>query len=182
VTSARCVIPEAPFDIDHLVEVLVEDKRLNPSRYSFVVASEGAMWAGGTLDEYGEADAYGHRRKVDIGFALAEQIRNRSGEETVHSELTYDLRSGEADSLDQMVAMTFANIAVDLIRDGGITGRMVAIQDGKYAHVPIPEPGNPRTVDVATMYDTDRYRPQYHGRLGRPLLLGSTVGSPVGVS
>jgi 6-phosphofructokinase 1 len=182
VTSARCVIPEATFDLDHLIDVLVEDKRLNPSRYAFVIASEGAMWDGGTLTEYGEADAYGHRRKVDIGFALAEQIRARSGEETVHSELTYDLRSGEADSLDQMVAMTFANIAVDLIRDGGITGRMVAIQDGKYAHVPIPEPGNPRTVDVPTMYDTDRYRPQYHSRLGRPLLLGSTVGMPVGVS
>ena len=182
VTSARCVIPEATFDLDHLIDVLVEDKRLNPSRYAFVIASEGAMWEGGTLAEFGEADAYGHRRKVDIGFALAEQIRARSGEETVQSELTYDLRSGEADSLDQMVAMTFANIAVDLIRDGGITGRMVAIQDGKYAHVPIPEPGNPRTVDVPTMYDTDRYRPQYHSRLGRPLLLGSTVGVPVGVS
>ncbi len=79
-----------------------------------------------------------------------------------------------------MVAITFANIAVDLIRDGGITGRMIAIQDGKYAHVPIPEPGNPRKVDVATMYDLERFRPQYHNRLGRPLLLGSTVSSALG--
>jgi 6-phosphofructokinase 1 len=179
VTSARCVIPEAPFDLEHLVDILVEDKRLNPSRYSFVIASEGAIWNGGAVGEYGEPDAYGHRRKVDIGWALAQQIRNLSGEEAVNSELTYDLRSGEADSLDQMVAITFANIAVDLIRDGGETGRMIAINDGKYAHVPIPEPGNPRKVDVATMYDPDRYRPQYHNRLGRPLLLGVGVGDPV---
>jgi ATP-dependent phosphofructokinase / diphosphate-dependent phosphofructokinase len=181
VTSARCVIPEAPFDVERLIEVLIEDKRLNPSRYAIVIASEGAMWEGGELSEFGEADAYGHRRKVDVGFALAEQIKQHSGEEAVHSELTYDLRSGEADSLDQMVSITFANIAVDLIRDGGITGRMIAIVDGKYAHVPIPEPGNPRKVDVDTMYDLDRFRPQYHDRVGRPLLLGASVGSPVAV-
>ena len=180
VTSARCVIPEAPFDLDRLLEVLVEDKRANPSRYAFVIASEGAMWQGGELAEFGEADAYGHRRKVDVGFALAEQIKQRTGEDAVNSELTYDLRSGEADSLDQMVAITFANIAVDLIRDGGIHGRMVAIVDGKYAHVPIPEPGKPRMVDVDTMYDLNRFRPQYHNRLGRPLLLGASVGAEVG--
>ncbi len=180
VTSARCVIPEAPFELDRLIDVLLEDKRANPSRYSFVVASEGAMWEGGRLAEFGEADAYGHRRKVDVGFALAEQIKQRTGEEAVNSELTYELRSGEADSLDQMVAITFANIAVDLIRDGGLHGRMIAIVDGKYAHVPIPEPGNPRKVDVDTMYDLNRFRPQYHNRLGRPLLLGASVGASVG--
>jgi ATP-dependent phosphofructokinase / diphosphate-dependent phosphofructokinase len=181
VTSARCVIPEAPFELEKLLEVLVEDKRMNPSRYAFVIASEGAIWQGGELAEFGEADAYGHRRKVDIGFALAEQIKQRTGEEAVNSELTYDLRSGEADSLDQMVAITFANIAVDLIREGGITGRMMAIVDGKYAHVPIPEAGKPRKVDVETMYDIGRFRPQYHNRLGRPLLLGASIGSPVAV-
>jgi 6-phosphofructokinase 1 len=180
VTSGRCVIPEASFDLDRLIEVLLEDKRSNPSRYAFLIASEGAMWQGGELAEFGEADAYGHRRKVDVGFALAEQIKQRSGEDAVHSELTYDLRSGEADSLDQMVAITFANIAVDLIRDGDIHGRMIAIVDGKYAHVPIPEPGNPRKVDVDTMYDPNRFRPQYHNRLGRPLLLGASVSATVG--
>ena len=181
VTSARCVIPEAPFDIDRLLSVLVEDKRANPSRYAFVIASEGAMWEGGTLGEFGEPDAYGHRRKVDIGFALVEQIKQRAGEDAVNSELTYDLRAGEPDSLDQMVAITFANIAVDLIRDGGVHGRMMAIVDGKYAHVPIPEPGHPRRVDVDTMYDLNRFRPQYHDRLGRPLLLGASQASPAAV-
>jgi ATP-dependent phosphofructokinase / diphosphate-dependent phosphofructokinase len=172
VTSARCVIPEASFDLDRLIEVLVEDKRMNPSRYAFVIASEGAMWEGGQLGEFGEADAYGHRRKVDVGFALAEQIKRRSGEDTVNSELTYDLRSGEADSLDQMVAITFANIAVDLI-GAGEKGRMIAIADGKYAHVPIPDPGPARRVDIAEMYNLERFRPQYHDRVGMPLLLGS---------
>jgi ATP-dependent phosphofructokinase / diphosphate-dependent phosphofructokinase len=179
VTSARCVIPEAPFDLDRLLQVLVEDKKANPSRYAFVIASEGAMWTGGELHEFGEPDAYGHRRKEDVGYALAEQIKRRAGQDAVNSELTYDLRSGEADSLDQMVAITFANICVDLIREGGVSGRMAAIVDGKYAHVPLPEPGHSRKVDVDTMYDLDRFRPQYHNRLGRPLLLGASLGMPV---
>jgi hypothetical protein len=78
-----------------------------------------------------------------------------------------------------MVAITFANIAVDLIRDDAGTGQMVAIVDGKYAFVDIPEPGNPRRVNVGTMYDLERFRPQYHSRLGRPLLLASRVGDAV---
>jgi 6-phosphofructokinase len=180
VTSARCVIPEAPFDLDRLTNVLVEDKRANPSRYAFVIASEGAIWQGGTLAEVGETDSFGHRHKMDIGEALADEIKKRSGEEAVSSELTYDLRSGDPDSLDTMVAITFANIAVDLIREGGITGRMIAVQDGKYTHVPIPDPGNPRKVDVDTMYDLERFRPQYHNRLGRPLLLGASLGAAAG--
>ncbi len=126
VTSARCLIPEAAFNLDSLASILADDHRLNPSRYAFVIAAEGAMWHGGSLSEYGEPDAYGHRRKVNVAEALVEELKRRTGIDTVASELTYDLRSGEADSLDQMVAITFANVAMDLIRDGE-SGRMVGI-------------------------------------------------------
>jgi len=178
VTSARCLIPEAPFDLDLLADVLAEDHRLNPSHYAFVIAAEGAIWHGGALTEYGEPDAYGHRRKVNIGEALAEELHRRTGIETVASELTYDLRSGEADSLDQMVAITFANVAMDLIRDGR-SGQMVAIRDGHYAVTGLPDPSmSPRKVDVARMYDLGRFRPIYSDKLGEPLLL---LGVPVGV-
>ncbi len=108
---------------------------------------------------------------VSVGEALAVELRARTGIETVHSELTYDLRSGEPDSLDQMVATTFANVAMDLLTDG-ITGRMTAIVDGKYAHVPLPDPARgPRRVDVAVNYNAERFRPRYDGRLGESLLL-----------
>ena len=175
VTSSRCVIPEAPFDLDHLATMLVEDRTANPSSYALVIASEGAMWAGGSLDEYGVPDAYGHRRKANIGEALASELHARTGVETVHSDLTYDLRSGDPDALDQMVATTFANIAVDLLLDG-VTGRMAAVRDGKYATAPLPDPAlGSRHVDVATMYNTERMRPAYVDRLGMPLLLGASI-------
>lgn len=174
VTSARCVIPEFPFDLDHLCRLLLEDKKNNPSNYSLVVVSEGAVWQGRAASEFGEADAYGHRKKVDIGHALAEEVKARTGEDTMSSDLTYDLRSGDPDALDQLVATTFANIAVDLIL-GGVTGRMVAVQNGRYTHVPLPDPTlGPRRVDVAALYNTERYRPHYGSKLGAPLLLSSS--------
>jgi 6-phosphofructokinase 1 len=170
VTSARCLIPEAPFELDRLVELLVEDKRANPSRYALVVA---AMWRGGSLPEYGPADAYGHRRKANIAEALAAEIRARTGDETLASELTYDLRSGDPDALDQTVAITFANIAVDLMRDG-ISGRMVAVQGGNFVHTTLPDPARgARRVDVARQYNADRLRPQYADRLGASIFLSA---------
>jgi len=171
VTSARCVIPEAPFDLDRLVALLVADKQSNPSRYAFVIAAEGATWTGGKVGELGEPDAFGHRRKADIGEALAEEIKRRSGEDTIVSQLTYDLRSGDPDAFDQMVGTTFANIAVDLIAEG-LSGRMTAIRGGRYTHIAVPDPARgPRTVDVDRYYNAERFRPRYDGRNGFPVML-----------
>ena len=170
VTSTRCLIPEYPFDIDRVAKLLSEDKRNNPSHYALVVVSEGAAWKEGSVKEYGEADAYGHRKKVGIGQALGEEIRKRTGDEIMVSDLTYDLRSGEPDAIDQLVAITYANIAVDMLRDG-ITGRMVGLQNGCYAHAPLPASSmGARKVDIPALYNTERYRPNYTSKLGAPLL------------
>jgi 6-phosphofructokinase 1 len=171
VTSARCVIPEAPYDLEALAAVLAEDHRLSPSHYAIVVAAEGAIWEGGVLSEYGSADAFGHRHKADIGEALASEITGRTGIETLAIELTYDLRSGQPDALDQIVASTFANVAMDLVAEGRF-GYMVGIRDGKYAYTNLPGPtDHARRVDVDALYNRERFRPRYDGRLGSPLLL-----------
>ncbi|HEY4905912.1 MAG TPA: 6-phosphofructokinase [Candidatus Acidoferrum sp.] len=170
VTSTRCLIPEYPFDLDHVAEILSHDKSENLSHYAVVIVSEGATWKEGTVTEYGEADAYGHRKKVDIGEALGEEIRRRTGDEIMISDLTYDLRSGEPDAIDQLVAITYANIAVEMLAEG-VTGRMVAVQNGCYAHAPLPASSlGARRVDLKTLYNTDRYRPSYASKLGAPLL------------
>ena len=136
---------------------------------------------GAQMTDVGGADAFGHRHKANVGEALAAEIRERTGIETLASELTYDLRSGEPDSLDSLVATTFANIAMDLI-EGGVTGRMVAIQDGKYAHTALPDPAlGPRKVDVPTMYNVDavpaalQRQARRPDAAGRPRLRPSSV-------
>jgi 6-phosphofructokinase len=175
VTSCRCLIPEYQFDLDHLVSLAVEDKKNNPSKYAIVLAAEGAMWEGGEIAEYGPADAFGHKHKANIAEVLASEIQARSGEETLASELTYDIRSGDPDAVDSMVGITFANVAMNLVANG-VSGRMVAIRGGKYSHSPLPDPNvGPRSIDIPTMYNTERYRPIYTDRQGLPLLLGIPV-------
>jgi 6-phosphofructokinase 1 len=171
VTSARCVIPEAPYDLDRLADIMAEDYRTNPSRYAIVITAEGAVWNGARMTDVGEADMFGHRHKANVGEVLAAELKELTKIDTVASELTYDLRSGEADMHDQIVGTTFANGAMDLLA-GGQTGRMMAIQDGKYAHTELPRPGlGPRRVDVDAMYNIARFRPRYDGKLGEPMLL-----------
>src|SRR6185369_13797334 len=160
VTSARCVIPEAPYDIEALAALMADDHRLSPSRYAIVIAAEGAVWTGANLDEVGEPDAFGHRHKANIGEALATELTHRTGIESLAIELTYDLRSGQPDALDQIVSSTFANTAMDLVAEG-TTGRMVAIRDGKYAHTELAGVGaRARRVDIETLYNTERFRPR----------------------
>jgi 6-phosphofructokinase len=171
VTSIRCCIPEYKFDLKHLIELLVTDKKANPSNYALVIVSEGAEWEGYQVREYGEADAFGHRHKANVGEDLSGEIKRATGEETIVSDLTYDLRSGSPDFVDKMVASTFAGMAMDCIKKGD-HGMMMAISKGCYAAVDIPDPKlGPRKVDVETMYNTERYRPVYANKLGLPIFL-----------
>jgi 6-phosphofructokinase len=171
VTSIRCAIPEFKFDLGKMVELLIEDKRANPSNYCLVVLSEGAEWEGYSLREYGDADAFGHRKKANVGEDFGEEIRQRAGVETVISDLTYDLRSGEADFIDKMIAGTFGNMAVECIEQNK-SGLMTAIAKGCFAIVPIPDSKlGPRHIDVETMYDTAEYRPRYSNKAGLPVFL-----------
>lgn len=171
VTSLRCGIPEYKFNLDHMIELLSTDKRNNPSNYALVVLSEGATWQGYTVKEYGDPDAFGHRKKFSVAEAFSDELMKRTGFETVVSDLTYDLRSGAPDFLDSMVATTFGTMAYDAITSGK-HGLMAAVNEGKFSMVPIPDPKlGPRRVAVESMYNTDRYRPTYASKEGLPLLL-----------
>lgn len=171
VTNIRCVIPEYKVDLDKLISLLVQDKRNNPSNYSLVILSEGAEWEGYQVKHYGEADAYGHRKKANVGDDLSAEIKARTGEETIVSDLTYDLRSGDPDFVDKLVACTFGNLAMDALAEGK-SGLMTGIVNGCFDLVEIPDPKlGPRKVDVSTMYNTERYRPSYNGKRGLPVFL-----------
>lgn len=171
VTSIRCCIPEYDVNLPKLIDLLVTDKQNNPSSYALVILSEGAEWEGYKVKEYGEADAFGHRKKANVGEDLSEEIKKATGEETIISDLTYDLRSGSPDFVDRMVAATFAGMAMDCIQESK-HGVMMAIAGGCYAAVSIPDPGlGPRAVDVDSMYNTERYRPNYAAKLGLPIFL-----------
>jgi ATP-dependent phosphofructokinase / diphosphate-dependent phosphofructokinase len=171
VTSIRCAIPEYKFDVQKMTDLLVHDKENNPSRYALVILSEGAAWEGYVVQEYGEPDDYGHRKKMNVGEAFADELKKRAKLDCIVSDLTYELRGGSPDFTDKLVATTFGNMAFDAILEGK-SGLMAAINDGRYAMVAIPDPKEgPRKVDVETMYNVERYRPNYKGKAGMPIFL-----------
>lgn len=171
VTSIRCCIPEYKVDLEKLIELLMTDKRHNPSNYSLLVMSEGAEWQGYEVQHYGDADAFGHRKKANVAEILSDEIKKSTKEETIISDLTYELRSGDPDFVDKMIASTFGSMALDAVVEGK-TGLMTAIANGCYAMVPIPDPKlGPRKVELDTMYNTDRYRPNYSNKTGLPVFL-----------
>lgn len=171
VSSMRCVVPEFKVNVERLIELVKEDKNKNSSSYALVLLSEGAEWEGYEVQEYGQADAFGHRKKMNVAEILSDKIQERTGDETIVSDLTYDLRSGAPDFVDRMVATTFAGMAVDLIEKGE-SGKMMAINHGCYAAVEIPDPAlGPRRLDVEKMYNTERYRPSYTSKIGLPIFL-----------
>ena len=171
VTSIRCVIPEYQVNLEKLIDLLMADKKADPNNYALVVLSEGASWEGYEVQHYGQADAYGHQKKASVAEALAGEITRRTKEETIASDLTYDLRSGSPDFIDMLVANVMGTMAFEAIV-GGRSGLMAAVQEGRYAMVPIPDPKlGPRHVDLNTMYNKERYRPNYEQKLGLPVFL-----------
>jgi len=179
VTSNRCVIPEYEVDLEKLIDLLLTEKAGNPSNYVLVILSEGATWKGYEVQEFGRPDALGRRKKASVAEVLADEIHIRTAEETIVSDLTYDLRSGDPDFIDKLVASTFGTLALDALLDG-VHGQMCAIVDGCYELVPIPDPAKgPRRVDVATMYNVDRYRPLYGNKRHWPIFL-TRVPPPAG--
>ena len=167
----RAIISEVPFDPEKLAELVLRDKQSNPSNYAMVTVSEGAHMVGGKVVEFGEADAYGHRRLGGIGEITGEALKKLTGENIINQRLAYLMRSGAPDALDLMVAVNYANLAMGLATSGS-TGRMVALRDGTYTHIPVSTvTSGLKRVDVDELYDVKEYRPKVRHVLGKPLFL-----------
>ena len=167
----RALISEVPFDIERLARLVTDDRRRNPSRYAMVVVSEGASMIGGQVVEYGQEDAYGHKKLGGIGRIAGEALKRLTGIEIVNQQLAYLMRAGAPDSLDRMVATSYGNLAVQQIEQGH-GGRMVALQNGVYTTVPVDTcTQGLKRVDVTELYDSDVYRPKVSHVLGKPMFL-----------
>ena len=167
----RAIISEVPFEIEKLADMLMEDKRRNPSHYAMMTISEGAKEVGGDIVQTGKADAYGHKKLGGVGAVTATKLEKITGEKTMVQVLSYLMRSGAPDALDIMVAVNYANTAMDLLAVGK-TGRMVALQEGRYTDVSAESPTlGIKKVDVRNLYDVENYQPKVRHVLGKPMFL-----------
>src|SRR5690348_17054774 len=181
----RCVIPEFKFDIARLTELLVHDRNKNPSRYSTVLVSEGAMFEGGEMVFEGDAaDAYGHKKLGGIGDLVSHELKELSAKfnngkkiEVINQKLGYLVRCGDPDALDSIVPMAYGNLALDLILKQ-IHGRLVVLKNGRYDDIPIDRvTASKKVVNVKEHYNTQRLRPHYSSFEMKPMFLVTSEGT-----
>jgi 6-phosphofructokinase 1 len=175
----RCVIPEYPFRMERLCELLVGDWSTNPSHYSVVLVSEGAIHEGGdmTFSEQ-EQDAYGHKKLGGNGDYISRQLKKISPEfnkgrtiNVINQRLGYLVRCGDPDAIDSIVPMAYGNLALNLVLKG-VSGRLVALKNGRYDNVPIDiVTSYKKVVDVQQYYNTERLRPYYESFESKPLFI-----------
>jgi 6-phosphofructokinase 1 len=174
----RCVIPEYEFDIDKLTKLLVEDRNQNPSKYSVVLVSEGAMFKGGAMIfADSEKDAYGHAKLGGIGEMVSAKLKELSPKynngkviNVIYQKLGYMVRGGDPDALDSIVPMAYGNLALDLILKG-VHGRIVVLKNGRYDNLPIDVVTSSKKVVKLSDYNIERLRPYYHSFEMKPFLL-----------
>ena len=175
----RCVIPEHKFDIERLTELMVADRNKNPSRYSVVLVSEGAMFEGGEMIfENESADAFGHKKLGGIGDLVAEKLKELSPKynhgktiECITQKLGYLVRGGDPDAIDSIVPMAYGNLALDLVLSN-MHGRLVVLKNGRYDNIPIDNvTATKKVVNVKEHYNTQRLRPFYKSFEMKPLFI-----------
>ncbi len=175
----RCVIPEHKFDIERLAELLVADRRKNPSRYSVVLVSEGAMFEGGEMVfERDTTDAFGHKKLGGIGDLVSEKLKELSPKynngktvDIIAQKLGYLVRCGDPDAIDSIVPMAYGNLALDLILRK-VHGRLVVLKNGRYDNMAIDVvTASKKVVNVKDLYNTERLRPHYKSFEMKPLFI-----------
>jgi len=175
----RCLIPESPFDIERLCELMTEDRSTNPSLYSVALVSEGAIYKGGEMVfESQEKDMFGHKKLGGIGDRISQDLRDLSPKfnngrriNVINQRLSYLVRCGDPDAIDSIVPMAFGNLAFDLLMSGR-SGRMVCLRKGVYDDVPIDVvTSTKKVVDVTKYYDPHRLRPLYESFSQKPFLI-----------
>lgn len=175
----RCVIPEYKFDMELLTELLLDDRAKNPSNYSVVLISEGAMFEGGEMIfQDSTTDAYGHKKLGGIGDLVTEELKMRSPKynngkkvNIINQKLGYLVRCGDPDAIDSIAPMAFGNLALDLILRG-IHGRLVVLKNGRYDDLPVDVvTSTKKLVDVNEHYNIERLRPRYRSFEMKPLFI-----------
>ncbi|MCK5148208.1 ATP-dependent 6-phosphofructokinase [bacterium] len=178
-SANRCVIPEHKFNIEQLCQLLSEDRFNNPSHYSVVLVSEGAMFTGGEMIfKSQETDMYGHKKLGGIGELVSSELTRISPKfnknrhiNVIQQKLGYMVRCGDPDAIDSVVPMAYGNLALDLIMSG-IHGRLVVLKNGRYDNMPVEVVTSyKKVINIKEHYNIERLRPFYKSFEMKPLFL-----------
>jgi 6-phosphofructokinase 1 len=151
------LIPEYPFDMEKVCELLRERKG-REINYSIIVVAEGAKLFGRQeflKDSY--VDDFGHVSVGGVANYVASEIEKKTGLESRHIILSHLQRGGTPSAHDRLMARWFGIAAVDMIVKGNF-GSMVSLEHGEITTAPLAGIVNKlKLVDVEKYYDTGRY-------------------------
>jgi 6-phosphofructokinase 1 len=174
----RVIIPEVPYDPMRLAQLVVQDKRENPTNYAVVTVCDGSKVDAARLEQHQELlspatrsdmllanSKSGVSRRgrslISSGVIAAELLRGLTGQEVILQTLTYMLRTGSPDGQDLLGATNFAFTAARLLHEGEF-GRMAAFkQNTMWTHIDLNEAiGGVKALDVDAWYDQENYKPK----------------------
>jgi 6-phosphofructokinase 1 len=132
------LIPEVPFDIDEVCELV--KKRFETEYSPIIVVAEGAVpREGGDMSLVSkELDAFGHVRLGGIGDRIAAEIEQRTGAESRAVVLGHVQRGGTPTAFDRWLATRFGLHAIDAVAEKDF-GKMVALRGTDIVRVPLIE-------------------------------------------
>jgi phosphofructokinase-like protein len=135
------LVPEIPFDIDEVAE-LIRQRHARGRYFSIVVAAEGARFAGHDVEtQNGGAesrDEFGHLHLGGIGQTVAKEIEKRTGFESRSVVLGHIQRGGSPSAFDRVLATRYGLGAIDMVHRGEF-GLMAALRGNKIISIPLAE-------------------------------------------
>jgi len=136
--AAITLVPEEPFEIDHVAD-LIAGRHRRGHWSSIVVVAEGAVPVEGTMPMPEiPVDVYGHQVLGGIGHRVAAEIERRTGIESRTTVLGHVQRGGTPVAFDRVLATRFGVAAVEAVADGAL-GQMVALQAGQITRVQVAD-------------------------------------------
>ena len=132
------LIPEIPFHLEGICDS-IKKRSARGSRFSIIVAAEGAFPAGGGRVVAKEADErYNIERLGGIGQYVAKQIEQCLEMDVRVTVLGHLQRGGSPTTFDRALGSRFGTKAVQMIADGEF-GRMACLKGRKVTSVTIEE-------------------------------------------
>lgn len=131
------LIPEVPYDIDGVVEILKRRHR-HGRRYSIVVVAEGVAPPPGYEEMAHRVDAFGFERLGGVAYRIAQAIEDRTEFETRVTVLGHIQRGGTPTAFDRVLATRLGVAATDLAV-AGHSNVMVGLQGDDIVPVPLAE-------------------------------------------
>ncbi|RLE14155.1 6-phosphofructokinase [Candidatus Aerophobetes bacterium] len=151
------LIPEVPFDIDKVCEIL--KKRYEEGKtYSIVAVAEGAKAAKGSkfltreVVKEEKTDAFGNIILGGIARVLEKEIEKRTGFETRSVTLGHIQRGGRPSAFDRFLATRFGVKAVQMVKEGKY-GETAALRGTKIVSVPLEEAVGKRKEVPPELYE-----------------------------